>query len=252
MQDQADYKVKSLAKALSILECFTLEAPQLGATEIANKLKLPKSTVFNVLSTFEQWGYVQQNPQTRKYSLGLSMLHFSYIINSHLGYRKIFHEYLTEIAQQCNETCYVAIPYDDIIVYIDAAFPKGYVNIRSISGERAPMYCTAIGKALLAFMPPQVKDAVTAKGLTPFTEYTIVDTGRLNDEMLKIRQQGYAIDNMEHEFGISCVAVPVFGADGHPIAAVSVSGPSLRFDSERIASHVQTIQRIIQPLQHTL
>lgn len=246
------YKVKSLAKAVDVLECFTAAEPELSLTDIVSKLNLPKATVYNILSTFEQKGYVKKDSQTKKYSLGLSMLYFGYVINSQLSYRKVFHDYISEIARQCSEICYIAIPHEQSIVYIDAAFPRGYGNIRSITGEQAPMHCTGLGKALLAHMPPKDQEAVIENGLISFTEKTITDPQTFRDELQKIVRLGYAVDHMEHEHGISCVAVPVFGADGSPIAAVSVSGPTPRFYSDIILKHYQTIRKILQPLQGTL
>ncbi len=247
-----EYKVKSLAKALDVLACFTAAEPELSLTDIVLKLNLPKASVYNILSTFEQKGFVKKDSQSKRYSLGLSMLYFGYVINSQLSYRKVFHDYISEIARQCGETCYIAIPHEQSIVYIDAAFPRGYGNIRSITGEQAPMHCTGLGKAILAYMAPRQQEAVIENGLTTFTPNTITSPMLLREELQKIVRSGYAVDHMEHEYGITCVAVPVFGADGSIIAAVSVSGPTPRFDADTIIKHQQTIQAILQPIQRTL
>ena len=108
------------------------------------------------------------------------------------------------------------------------------------------MHCTGIGKAMLAYMNMPNQE------LSYHTPQTICDRKVLQEEMERIRERGYAIDNMEHEMGIKCVAVPVFGADGKVMAAVSVSGPSMRFDEPTIETHAAVLQAVLTPLQYCL
>lgn len=244
--------VKSLARALKVLECFSIQQPELGVTEIAKKLGMQKSTICNILSTFQQCGYVVQNAQTNKYHLGTKILHLSYIVNHHLGLRDIFLPYLHQIAAETHEVCYFAILNNSEALYIEAAYPSSTQQTRNILGERAPLYCTGLGKAMLAFMPPEEAEQVICGELKSYTNFTLCDPQLLRNELEEIRQMGYAVDNMEHEFGVRCVAVPVFGASGDVTAAVSVSGPSPRFDRTTIVRHAEVISRIIQPLQRCL
>ncbi len=246
------FAVKSLGRALKVLECFSIEQPELGVSEIAKMLGMQKSTVFNILATYQKAGYIVQNPKTTKYYLGLKALHLSYIINNHLGLRDTFLPYLSRIAEQANEVCYFGIPDTPEVLYLEAVYPVTQIQTRNILGERAPMYCTGLGKAMLAFMPEAQLEQVLAKEMRSFTNFTLCDPKVLRANLEEIRLNGYAIDNMEHEYGVRCVAVPVFGADGSVAAAVSVSGPSLRFDSETISRDAQMIQEVLRPLQRCL
>lgn len=243
---EKEYPVKSLAKAMKVLECFTVQEPELGVSEIARKLDMLKTTVYNILSTFERMGYVCQNPCTEKYYLGTRMLRMAYVINNHMGLRDLFLPYLEKVAETCGEVCYLGIPQDGEVLYIESVYPSGQARLRNLLGERAPMHCTGIGKAMLAYM--EIPD----KELSYHTPQTICDLAILREEMEQVRQCGYAIDNMEHEIGIKCVAIPIFGADGQVMAAVSVSGPSMRFDEGTIQRHVQALQNILMPLQYCL
>lgn len=247
-----EYKVKSLAKAMRVLECFSVKAKEMGISEIAQQLGYQKSTIFNILSTFQDLGYVEQNPQTEKYYLSLKIMHFAYIVNSHLDFRRLFQEPLNQIAHEIGEVCYLGIPYERKVLYIDSAFPQGGGNYRSITGETAPMYCTGLGKAMLAFLPEAEREKILAESRVKFTDNTITDLSILLENLEEVRKNGFAVDNMEHEFGIRCVTIPVFGVNGEVMAAISVSGPSLRFDPVTILNHYQTIMRIIQPLQYRL
>jgi DNA-binding IclR family transcriptional regulator len=244
-----DGTVKSLAKALSVLECFSVEQPELGISEISRTLGLQKSTVYNILSTFQKCGYLTKNPQTSKYALGLKVLHLAYIVSSHHGLRDLFLPSLSRIARETREVCYFGILDEREVLYIEAAYPSMQQQTRNILGERAPLYCTGLGKAMLAHLPEKEMEAILAQPMRAFTGYTLTDPAALRHQMEEIRQNGYAVDNMEHEFGIRCVAVPVFGLNGNVIGAVSVSGPSPRFDPPAIIRNASVITEKLRPLQ---
>lgn len=235
---EKELKVKSLQKALTILNCFTFEHPELGITEISEMLKLNKSNVYNIVSTFEQCGYLQKNTKTNKYQLGFRILELSRVINVHLGFSGIVNPVIKRLADELNEVVYFAIPKENKVLYIEGAYPTSHLNVRAMLGETAEMYCTALGKVMLAFMPPD--DSIRhleRQSMTAFTQNTITDRTILINELQDIRKKGYALDNMEHEFGVKCVSVPVFNRDVELIGAISVSGPSLRFSEETITDY---------------
>lgn len=246
-------KVKSLQKALSILECFTVSRPELGITEIGEILELNKSNVHNIISTFEKCGYIQKNPKTNKYQLGYRILELSRVINAHLGLSDIVSPIIKKLADDLDEIVYFAIPREHMVLYIEGAYPSVALNIRTMLGETAEMYCTSLGKAMLAFMPPDVSVQCIAKqSMVTFTHNTITDRAVLISELNEIRRCGYSIDNMEHEYGIKCVGVPVFNRNAEMIGAVSVSGPSLRFGEESIAGFASKLTACAQTISMRL
>lgn len=245
-------QVKSLARAMQVLECFSVEQPELGPSEIARMLNMRKSTVYNILATFQKCGYLIKNPQTSRYSLGFKVLHLGYIVNSHHGLRDMFQPFISRIAQETKEVCYFGLLDGGEVLYIESAYPLGQQATRNILGERAPLYCTGLGKAMLAFMPPEEADPIIDGELRAYTGCTITDPQVLRDHLEEVRRNGYSTDNMEHEYGIRCVAVPVFNASGKVFAAVSVSGPSLRFDPETLVNDAKIISGILQPLQRCM
>jgi DNA-binding IclR family transcriptional regulator len=252
LDERQTVKVKSLAKAMNVLECFSVAEPELGVTEIAQRLGIQKSTVCNILSTFEQMGYVTQNPQNGKYSLGLKMLCFSYIISSHMDLRRVFGPCIQQAARELGEVSYLGVPYGSNVLYLDVAYPDAVSNSRAITGESAPMYCTGLGKAILAFMTKEEREKILQEPLKKFTEYTISNPAVLHDNLEEVQQNGFAIDNMEHEYGIRCVAVPILGVDNRVVAAISVSGPSLRFGPNAIPDIVKKLKEVVQPFQNRL
>ncbi len=249
---EQEYKMKSLPKAMHLLECFSNEKPELGVTEISKMLGVQKSTVHNIAATFVKLGYLSQNQETGKYYLGVKLLQFSYIVNNHIGFREFFLPYMKQIAEELHETTYLAIPHGDEVLYIECSYPRESTTSRNILGERAPMYCTAIGKAMLAFLPQDKQLEYTSRTFFQFTKNTIQSQTALLNEISIIRNRGYSIDNMEHEYGITCIGIPIFGNDGRVMAGISISGPSLRFSKETIETKAERMQDIIKPVQHKL
>ncbi|NLG24043.1 MAG: IclR family transcriptional regulator [Clostridiales bacterium] len=226
-------KVKSLAKAMRVLECFKAN-PELGVTEISERLGLFKSNVFDILSTFQSLGYVAQNERNGKYHLGYKVLELSHVITAYMGFRKTVYPHMQQLAQEIGETVYLAIPDGVDVLYLDAAYPGHAYATRAMLGERAPMYCTGLGKALLSRMDPVMWQCVAERPLTAFTDTTISDRDALFCELALTRERGYSIDNMEHEHGVKCVGVAVVNDLGQPVAALSVSGPSPRLDADKV------------------
>ena len=227
-------KVSSLEKAIKVLNCFTVR-PKLGVTEISSMLGLYKSNVHNILSTYEAMGYLEQDEDTGKYKLGLGIFTLSRALGDSFSITKVAVPYMQALANQTKEKVYLGIPHADEVVYLEAMYPAGEMSMmRSLLGERAKMYCTGIGKAMMAFLPEPERDIYCRGPFEAFTEQTITTEERLIKELEKIRRQGYSVDQMEHEYGIKCIGVPVFDKNGSVCAAISISGPSLRFTDERI------------------
>ena len=246
----SDNTVKSLVRALSVLECFSKQEPELGVTEIANKLKMQKSTIFNILSTFQNTGYLIKNPANNKYHLGYKLLHLGYIVSSRMSIREQFIPHMKEIANACGEVCYLGLLDEMEVLYVEAVYPNTQIQARNILGESAPLYCTGLGKAMLANLSSSEIEDALAKPMQSFTKCTITDPDVLRTQLEEIRSNGYAVDNMEHEFGIRCVAVPFFSMDGSVLGAVSVSGPSPRFDPQTVVRCASLITEQLRDLQH--
>ena len=229
-------KVKSLAKALHLLECFTLAEPELGITELAVKLDVTKSNVHNIVTTFQDMGYIEKLPNG-KYTLGLKMLEYAFIINQHLGYPKAVYDVLMETASLTNEIVYFGLPYGTDVLYLYVAHPiarMGELPYREILGEKAPLCATGIGKAILAFLPEEEWDGRIPERIVRYTPNTMTDPEEIKEELRRIRRRGYSLDNMEREPNVRCVGVPVYNAAGHLMAGMSTSGPASTMTDEKL------------------
>ncbi|MDF2657987.1 MAG: Transcriptional regulator [Paenibacillus sp.] len=243
-------KTKTLFKALQVLDCFTATTPELGVTEISERLGLYKSNVHNIMDTFVKAGYIKKNPDNGKYRLTLKVLQLGHVVSSNISFRKTVQPHMQELADATGETIFLAIPGEDAeVVYLDSSSPRNLMTVKSVMGIKAPLYCTGIGKAMLAYLPREVVDTVIGRGLASITDNTITDPCTLLDELNTIRLRGYAIDNMEHQYGIKCVGMPIRSRKGDVVAGLSISGPSLRFDEQTIEEHVRRLAAVIAVLE---
>lgn len=252
MGNTADVKVKSLQKAIEILNCF-IQKPTLGITEIATMLDLNKSNVHSILSTFKAMDYLEQDPESGRYHLGIGIFSLCRALGDSFSITQVAKPYLQELSNITNERVYLGIPKEDEVIYLEAMYPAESTNLmRTIMGENAKMYCTGIGKAMLAYYPEELIDEYAGRKLAPYTEKTITEKDALIRELARTRERGYAIDDMEHEYGIRCVAMPVRNRQGSVEAAVSISGPSLRFEEDRILELANLLAKTIHKIEQRL
>lgn len=245
MATSTEPKVKSLYKAIKLLECFTKERPEWTITELAQEMNLLVSSTYNMVTTLEMGRLLRKSETTGKYRLGLKILEYSNTISSTDNLRSIVQPYMDRISEKTGERCLFAQYYNQQVIYLAASEPNTHFQNMSIIGERAPLYCTGVGKAILAHLPAEQIDAVLSEPFKAFTHMTICDSKALREELQRIRLQGYAVDNMEHEFGIRCVAVPLYTLRNEVHAAFSLTGPSLRFESDRIPELAALLQELV-------
>jgi DNA-binding IclR family transcriptional regulator len=222
-------KIGSVQRAIDILNLFDSQSPELGTTEIARALGLHKSTTASLVYTLEASGFLSQNPETRKYRLGLRLVERAFAMLDQVEIRQIAYPCLQGLRDQWNETVNLAILDGADVVYIERMLGTKALGMRSEVGRRAPAHSTALGKALLSCFPiADVKAFVAAHGLPAATPKTITDPDKFYAELDQVREQGYAVDDEENEIGGRCIAVPIFDHTGKAIAAVSISAPTAR------------------------
>lgn len=245
-------KVKSLYKAIQVLNCFTTAEPELGITELADRLGIYKSSVHNIVSTYEQCGMLTKNPRTGKYHLGLRILELSHVLLHNHDLRQVARPFMAELAARTGETCHLACCLDRQVLYVDTVLPDEAALARSITGLKAPMYCTGLGKAILAFMPEAFIREVMEMGYERFTNDTIMTDADLLADLEAVRARGYSVDQMEHEYGVKCIGVPLLSRERVPLAAISITGPSLRFADETIPALAAEVMQTARQIERML
>ncbi|MGN1402270.1 MAG: IclR family transcriptional regulator [Bacillus sp. (in: firmicutes)] len=227
--------VKSVSRALDIIQLVSDRRDGLGVTEIANQMDINKSSVHRILSTLSAYGYIEQDQQTGRYKLGYAFLAVSSKLLDSIDLRAVSKPYLTELEAETNEVIHLVVYDRGEVVYIEKLDGNEALRMHSKVGKRAPMHCTSVGKAILAHIgEEEVQDILNRKGLPKHTEHTITDQDAFMEELAKVKSEGYALDLQENEYGIICIAAPIFDHQGNVCAAISISGPSMRMTDERM------------------
>ncbi|GLV12551.1 IclR family transcriptional regulator [Alicyclobacillus hesperidum] len=249
----ADYRtLSSLKNALHALKCFTPEEPELGITQIADKLGLSKSTVHRVMTTLAEEGFVRRDEQTHRYRLGLSVLSLGGIIMSNLEICREGQHLLEEFVNRFDETVHLAVLEDYATVYVSKLECKHPVQIATHLGRKNPLHCTSSGKVILAYQDSTVIDEVIRRGLRPMTPNTITHPDTLRQLLSQIRKDGYAFSQSELREGVHSVAAPVRDYTRQVIGAVTAVGPAARFTPEKMKSLAKTLVSISKEISHRL
>jgi DNA-binding IclR family transcriptional regulator len=221
--------IGSVQRAIDILKLFDRAHPELGMTELARALALPKATVAGLVYTLEHNGYLNQNPETRRYRLGYALVERAGVLLSQFDLRRLADPVLQELRDAINESVNLAVRDGLEVVYIQRLLGASGLGIRAEVGRRERIYTTALGKALLAWLPTAEQQHAAAHiPWEPITNYTITDPDAFLAELQAVRRRGYAIDDQENELGGRCIAAPIFDYDEKPVAAVSISVPLQR------------------------
>ena len=240
--------IQSVQRALVILRCFTKEDAELGVTQIGKHLDLHKSTASRLLSTLEQEGFVEKNPETEKYRLGLQLVTLAGIALEQIDLREVAAPFLSQLAELTQETVNIVVLSGNECINIDGAASPRPIRYVGRIGRRTPCHCTAAGKVMLAYLSPKVRQSILPNPLTRFTEKTIVDFEKLAQNLTDIRQQGYAITHEEHQQDLSAMAAPIFDHTKQVIAAVTVSGPTYRIGPGEIEALVEPVLDIARQI----
>jgi len=233
-KDKSEYIIQAVSHALDLLEQFHGDVDELGVTELSKRLKLHKNNVFRLLATLESRGYIEQNRATENYRLGLKSLELGQTFIKQMGLLRQAKPILENMVAKSNETSYVVIFKEGHSVYLDVVETDLTVRVVSRVGSRLPAYCTAAGKAQLAFMSEEELEEVLPTELKAHTATTLADRNKLKSQLAEIAKQGYAIDDEELDIGVRCVAAPIRDYTRRIIGALSLSGPAMRFPTERI------------------
>ncbi len=248
-----DSTVQSVERTLDIIETLSEYRTGVGVTTLSKDLKLHKSTVHRLLTTLMLRKYVEQDPETSKYRLGMKLFELGNAVLSKLDIRQQAMPYLRQLWKTTGETIQLAIVDQYNVLYIDVLETLEKVGVKSNVGERAPLYCSAAGKIWLANLPQErIDDILKNIKFESLTPYTIDSIDKLKVAINQAKETGYGVDNQEHSIDLSSVASAIKNSRGRVIACVSIVAPSLRTNIEKIkelgAKVKETAERISQSM----
>ena len=226
--------VQTVDKAAQILYALAQEPSGVGVTDLARRVRVNPSTVYRILSTLCMHHLVEQDPVTSAYRLGLGVLRLSSTILQSMELRRAARPVMERLRDETGETVNLMVLDGTTGVYVESV--ESHQSVRKVVhvGTVEALHCSAVGKAILAFLEESRLEEILARGLQRFTPNTITSADALKDHLAVVRGRGYAIDDEEGEVGTRCVGAPIFGLDGRVTAALSVSGPSFRLTRERL------------------
>ena len=243
-KEKPKYYLKTLGDALKILDILGHSQVPLGVTELNKKLGIGRSKIHRLLDTLRYSGCAEQDPISRKYFLGPKVLELAMNKLMNTDLIKIASAELEELLEECQETVHLATLDSGQVFYLDKKQAPQALGIISKVGQRLPAHCTGLGKVLLAYLDKKNLDEVIKKiGLPRFTDNTITNKEDLIEELRRVRESGFAIDNQEIEEGLCCVAAPIRNYMGEVIAAISISMPTFRFTDDK---KEQIIEEVIE------
>ncbi len=242
--------VRAVERALDILLCFSKDKPTLSLTEIAEQVGMHKSTIHRLLATLESRNFITRDRTTGAYQLGFLFVELASILLSDINVSRWASPYLAQLSEKSGETVDLAVLNNDHVVYLQVVESTQRVKIAAAVGEKLPAFCTASGKAFLAYLPEDYSHRILSQGFPQFTDYTRTSPEDLLEDLRQTRDRGFAISEQEYEKDIHAVAAPIMDVNGCPIAVIAIVGPSYRMSHERMLMLGQVIKETAQAIVH--
>lgn len=243
VQPRSSY-VQSLARGLQLLELLSLSEEPMGLPELSRVLNVDPSTVYRLLGTLLQHGYVRQDPDSKRYCLSLKVVELSRRAIDRLGLRAVAKPYLKRLVEQTGESANLGVMIDNQVLCVDHEPSSLALAVTNEIGVSFALHATAMGKALLAALPDdQLSSLLDRMELPAYTPRTIADRATLQAHLQVIRRQGYALDDEERFIGVRCLAAPIHDHQGKVIAAISLSGPTVRMTLDKVPAWAELIKK---------
>lgn len=225
--------VAAVLKVFAILQALS-ERDETGISDLSVRLAMPKATVYRFLQTMKTLGYVRQESDSERYGLAMKTFELGTKALPHPDLVDLSKHHMQMLADQTGETVHLGTLIDSEIIYVHKVDSRHMLGMYSRVGRRAPLHCTAIGKVLMAWEHPARRDRVLAGAeFKRFREKTIVDPAAFLDELARVKAQGFGEDREEFDEHIRCIGIPIFDRLNQPVAGLSVSFPTFRYDDSK-------------------
>jgi len=245
------YRIPNLARACQVLHLLATERQGLSVTELARRLAMPRTTAFRVLKTLCAEGMIEQ--QNGGYRAGAGLLRLGLEALQAVELRSLAAPILRQLAQETGETAHLAVREGSQMLILEVSDSPNPLRVASRPGALVSIHCAATGKAMLATLPAdELHDLLSGLELAPRTQNTITSVTGLAWEVEAIRQRGYAVDNEEYHDGVRCLAAPVRDAHGAPVAAIGITGATVRFTKRRIPEVARAVMQAAKSLSSAL
>ena len=241
--------VKSLRKAVAVLDAVARADRPLTMAELALRAGIARPTAYRLVQTLAGEGHIVQDPTDGRLSIGFAVLPLAASLLDRNRMRLEALPHLHALAQQTGERANLGILHRDQVLYLAGVEKPSLPTIYSRFGKTAPAHCSSLGKAILAYLPEtQLRPLLDAKPLVAQTPASIAGVDDLLRELEETRRRGYSLDRAENTPGSYCVGATIFDARNQPVGAISVSGRAL----DPLLAHVETLRHTAEVISHVL
>jgi DNA-binding IclR family transcriptional regulator len=251
MGEKKYYNIASLEKGIRVLELLAAHG-ELSVSEAARLMNTNRAGSHRFISTLRDLGYVEKNSSS-KYQPTLKIMTLAQKVANRFEIRRLAKPYMHRLSIMYKETINLGLFKNQEIIHIDKIDSLEVLRMDSALGDKAPAYCTGLGKSILAFLPDHelahYLDTVERRPLAP---NTITDRDELLMELSRIRDNRYAIDDEEMTIGLRCIAAPIFDHNHYPAYAISISGPAMRLTHRALENMKADILKISDDLSHKM
>jgi DNA-binding IclR family transcriptional regulator len=219
---------RSLHRGLLVMEVLAAAAGPMRLTDVATSVELDKATTLRLINTLRAAGYVEQDGDQGRYYLTPRVWRLTRGDLRTEDLRQVARPELEALRDETGETVHLGMLLADQIVYIDKLETTHSIRLVSAIGQSQPLHTTGLGKALLAFLPPEKFNDIIGGPLAPRTEHSLTTGEAVHEDCEGTRERGYSIEICENQDDVVCVGAPILGADGYAVATLSIAGPAFR------------------------
>lgn len=247
-----DDGMKSLTKVVRILDCFSNDRRSLSLVEVCERTGFPRSTTHRLLASMREVGFLDQDRERDRYRLGIKLFEYGSMVLSNLELHREARPFVDALNRMTEQSVHLAVfdGHRAVVIHREQPAPGGVTPINLL--ENAPVHCTSIGKAILAYQAEEILKRVIEEGLQHYTEATIVSEPALREELSRVRSRGYAVDNGEHQPGLRCVGAPIHDRAGRVFASISVSASAWNSPIDKEGELAKIVIHHAQQISHRL
>lgn len=251
---QSSYTIEALSRGLQVLSLFNRETPTLSLTQIIDASNINKTTAFRIVSTLETAGYLERDPQTKRYRPGLKVLQLGFTAISSLEFRQVARPYLQRLSQEVERTVSLSVLDGMDVVYIDRVRNREVIGVVLGLGSRIPAHCASLGKAMLAFLPSdELNQRLDGAYLQRYTPSTLTDSASLKADLARIRELGYSVNDEEWIKGLRSTAAPILDSNAIAVGGVNISVSAGEFSREEMEARFSpAVRATAQQISHAL
>lgn len=235
-------RLTTLENALNLLDLFSLDEPELNATEIAKRLGVANSTVHRLVTTLMSEGFITKDYYTNHYRLSTSILALGNVVTKQFKIHRISQPVLERLVQKSNETAHIGMLRGGDVIYLNTFECSHPVRLQSHLGKRNPAYCTSSGQVLLAYQPSSVLEQLKFMQFEQYTSKTITDPDILLNLLIQIKKQGYSVSIEELHEGVSSISAPIRNPKGKVVECVTIAGPTQRMNTRTIPNLIKLVK----------